>query len=407
MDARIARLALVLCALVSTGASYRTRNFIVSTSSPEFAKEVGDEAERLRKELAVLWLGKPLADWNEPCPIEVHVGEHLGAGGATTFVFDKGRVFGWRMSIQGSATRVVDSVLPHEVTHTVFATHFRQPLPRWADEGACTTVEHQSERAKQQTMLVHFLKSNRGIAFSNMFAMKEYPRDMLPLYSQGYSLARFLIEQGGRRKFVKYVGDGMQRDDWVGATQRHYNFRGLAHLQNAWLDWVREGSPRLTLADAGTDDRQEDSIRLVSDRRRERPKTNLIHRESSAADPVASAEPHSDGTRSRSLAAGHDRVASVDHGGWRPSNLRRTANQSAPLDATNPFADTLVTDVSSSGARTQHAATRPQPMQSSDRQVILEWSREPKSAGVPADSNNGGAVRDARLIPEVGMTRLR
>ena len=61
------------------------------------------------------------------------------------------------MSIQGSRQRILDSVLPHEVTHTIFASHFRQPLPRWADEGACTTVEHASERAKQEKMLIEFL----------------------------------------------------------------------------------------------------------------------------------------------------------------------------------------------------------------------------------------------------------
>ncbi len=70
---------------------------------------------------------------------------------------------------------MLDSVLPHEVTHTIFASHFRRPLPRWADEGACTTVEHPSERTKQQQMLIEFLHTNRGIPFHPMFAMKEYP----------------------------------------------------------------------------------------------------------------------------------------------------------------------------------------------------------------------------------------
>ena len=89
--------------------------------------------------------------------------------------------------------RILDSVLPHEVTHTIFATHFRRPLPRWADEGACTTVEHHSERQKQQMFLIDFLHTGRGIAFNQMFAMKEYPQDVMPLYSQGYSLARYLV----------------------------------------------------------------------------------------------------------------------------------------------------------------------------------------------------------------------
>ena len=78
----------------------------------------------------------------------VQAAPHLGAGGATTFQFQDGEVFGWRMSIQGSRERMLDSVLPHEITHMIFASHFRQPLPRWADEGGATSVEHAS-RAEQ------------------------------------------------------------------------------------------------------------------------------------------------------------------------------------------------------------------------------------------------------------------
>ena len=170
-------------------------------------------------------------------------GAHLGAGGATTFYFEHGEVFGWRMTIQGSQERILDSVLPHEVTHTIFATHFRQPLPRWADEGSCTTVEHSSERLKQQTMLVEFLRTGRGIAFSRMFTMKDYPHDVMPLYSQGYSVARYLIAQGGRQKFLAFLGDGMKDENWARALHAHYNYANLAVLQANWLDWVRQGSP--------------------------------------------------------------------------------------------------------------------------------------------------------------------
>ena len=123
------------------------------------------------------------------------------------------------------------------------ATHFGRPLPRWADEGAATSVEHTSERTKQDKLLIQFLTTNRGIAFNQMFAMKEYPRDILPLYSQGYSLARYLIARGGKRKFVEYVGDGMQWNNWTAATQKHYGMQSLSELQVTWLDWVRQGSP--------------------------------------------------------------------------------------------------------------------------------------------------------------------
>jgi hypothetical protein len=228
---------------MAAAAGYRTANFVVEAPTPELARKIGDAAEQYRHTLAVEWIGSPLPRWSRPCPITAQVAPHLGAGGATSFVFDQGEVFNWTMTIQGSEERILDSVLPHEVTHTIFASHFRQPLPRWADEGACTTVEHPVERARQHRMLIEFLTTDRGIAFPEMFAMKEYPADVLPLYSQGYSLARFLIERGGRHKYVAFVGDGLARNDWAGALERHYGVNDVAKLQHIWLDWVRQGCP--------------------------------------------------------------------------------------------------------------------------------------------------------------------
>lgn len=243
MEARIIRAAILAASVLALGASYRTQNFLVTAPTPDFAQRVGAAAEDFRRTLAVEWLGEELPAWGEPCPITVHVGPQLGAGGATSFMFMGGRPTGWTMTIQGSAERVLDSVLPHEITHTIFATHFGRPLPRWADEGACTVVEDISEREKQHRLLYQFLSSGRGIAFNQMFAMKEYPPDVLPLYSQGYSLVRFLLAQGGKQKFVQYVGDGMKWNNWTKATQQHYGFKSLSDLQVTWVDWVRRGSP--------------------------------------------------------------------------------------------------------------------------------------------------------------------
>jgi hypothetical protein len=229
-------------------AGYRTANFTVSAPTPQLAKEIGDTAEKWRKELAVEWLGHELPAWGQPCPISAQVAPNLGAGGATSFVFDQGQVFGWRMNIQGSRERILDSVLPHEVTHTIFACHFRQPLPRWADEGACTTVEHPSEIAKQERMLIDFLQTRRGIPFDRMFAMTEYPSDVLPLYAQGHSLAHFLIAQHGKAAFLEFVADGLKDDNWPRVMEKHYGYRNLQTLQDTWLGWVRQGRPPLQLA---------------------------------------------------------------------------------------------------------------------------------------------------------------
>jgi hypothetical protein len=251
MEARLTTAALLVAAFASLAsgqspnASVRSEHFIVSAPTRELATEICQAAERYRKDLAIEWLGEELPPWRGVCPITAKVHPQLGAGGATSFMFDSGVPFGWTMTIQGSRERILDSVLPHEITHTIFATHFGRPLPRWADEGACTTVEHVAEKAKQDKFLIEFLHTNRGIPFNKMFAMKEYPQDILPLYSQGYSLTRFLIQQGGKRKFVDYVGEGMRTNNWPAVTRKFYNFDNLSDLQVTWVSWVGSGSQEI------------------------------------------------------------------------------------------------------------------------------------------------------------------
>jgi hypothetical protein len=244
MEARLIRPAVLTALLTFTmGASYRSANFIVETADPQMAAEISQAAEQYRHDMAIAWLGEAMPNWAKPCPMTVRVGANLGAGGATNFVFDNGEVFGWRMNIQGSRERVLDSVLPHEITHMVFASYFRRPLPRWADEGGATSVEHISEKQKHRQMLLQFLRSNRGIAFSQLFAMTEYPQDVMPLYAEGYSLAEYLIDHGGRRKFVAFLSDGMGDGQWPAAVQKYYNVSDLPTLQNTWVAWVAQGFP--------------------------------------------------------------------------------------------------------------------------------------------------------------------
>jgi len=231
-----------------------TENFVVIAPDPVFAKQIGSEAERFRRELAIEWLGKELPNWSEKCPVQVTLAAH--SGGETSFAFmfngqQRGEPTGWDMKIFGTPERLLDSVLPHEITHTIFATHFRRPLPRWADEGACTTVEHTAEKKKNHGMLIHFLTSqpSRGIPFNRMFTMRDYPQDILPLYAQGFSVAKYLIMEKGRRHFLDYVNAGMELERpgqelaaWNLATKQYYGIEDLSELQVKWERWVADGS---------------------------------------------------------------------------------------------------------------------------------------------------------------------
>ena len=229
-------------------------NFIVYAEDRLLAAKVSQAAEGFRKSLAAQWLGRELPTWPQKCPIQVKI--EPNAGGETSFAFqmdetNRGVPVDWEMKVFGSPERILDAVLPHEITHTIFASHFGRPLPRWADEGACTTVEHISERKKNHLMLLEFLHTSRGIPFNRMFTMKQYPHDILPLYAQGYSLAKYLIYQKGRRHFLNYIDRGMQYDEqgggiggWNRATKEFYGFEDLSDLQVTWVAWVRDGSDK-------------------------------------------------------------------------------------------------------------------------------------------------------------------
>lgn len=254
MDARILRCLAVAFSLQAfcgntEAATFQTVNFAVTADNADVAEKVGKAAEVYRQQLAIFWLGKALPNWSRPCKISVREGA-LGAGGQTTFQFARGEVLNWRMSVQGSLERILDSVLPHEVNHTIFACHFRRPLPRWADEGAATLFEHRSEQLKQLSLLNEVIRNKHElISLRDLLAMKEYPRGqrpMLTLYAQGYALADFLVQQKGRHAYLKFIADG-ERGSWEEAIRTNFDHDGIESLEKNWQGWVLAGMPKLTL----------------------------------------------------------------------------------------------------------------------------------------------------------------
>lgn len=224
--------------------SVATPNFIVYARDTEWAQQVAQVAEANRRDLAKHWLGEELPRWSKPCPLVVQDGPSKLASGETKYTLIQGAVVNFNMTVVGTRERILDSVLPHEITHTIIASHFApfgKPVPRWADEGMCTTVEHESERRKHDKMLVQFLREQKGIPFATLFALRDYPADMLPLYAQGYSVTSFLIAQSGPREFIRFLELGMRNDDWYTATEQVYGYPLVGNLQTAWNNWVIDG----------------------------------------------------------------------------------------------------------------------------------------------------------------------
>ena len=159
--------------------------------------EVAAAAEAARVRSAVFWTGRPLpGDWSAPCPIAV-TERPGGAGGATSFRFDRGRVGGWRMTLQGPRAGVLADAVPHEVDHMVRASLVRRPVARWLDEGCAALMESPAEHARLRREARRFAASGRPVTF---FGRAEYPRDpraVTELYAVGFALCERLVRRLG------------------------------------------------------------------------------------------------------------------------------------------------------------------------------------------------------------------
>lgn len=374
------RIGLILSIFWSCGATYSTPNFVVTAPTAEFAKQVGDLAEQYREQIAIEWTGKTLPRWYKPCPISVKVGQ-LGAGGATSFCFDRGEVFGWKMNIQGTEERILDSVLPHEVSHTIFACHFRRPLPRWADEGAATLVEHESERRRQQMLLDQVIQTSKRIPLKQLLSMKEYPKEMqqvLTLYAEGYSLANFLVQQGGKARYLKFLQDAHDRN-WDEAIARHYGLKNTDNLEKEWTGWIMAGSPPLP---------RRDGAQLADAGKRRKPNDPVVRSQSpeeSNADHLADAPRNLD--RGAAQPPRNTEVASGGRANPRGTNWD-TLPERERLPRPTPLASNVI--VSAGSAPQADTRTRPQfdeTLESVSRRIAIpaidEWLNGPAVAEVP------------------------
>jgi hypothetical protein len=233
---------MVVLGFLSMGASQRTTNFVVYAPTPQLAQSVGQWAEYYRKEKAILWLGKEMPTWPQPCPLHVKV-TMQAPGGATTFTFhERGGVSSQRMEIEGPVDRLIASVLPHEITHTVFAYHFGCPLPRWADEGGAVLSEDDLERERHDRMVRQFLNAGQAFQLKYLLNLREYPRQGQQvgcLYAQGFSLVNYLVYRSNRQTYLNFVAAGMNHG-WDYAAQKYFQHKNVEELEQAWLKHLRD-----------------------------------------------------------------------------------------------------------------------------------------------------------------------
>lgn len=195
--------ALLTLTLITTSAD--AQNFICDDT------EIVARAEQARRESAIYWSGEELPGrWSVACPITVTPANHAG-GGATTFQFGGGEVYGWRMQISGRREALLNDVIPHEVDHMVRASLVRRPIERWLDEGCASDRESEASQQRLRDEARRLLTSGRmPVINATWLDAMDYPRngeDVAALYAVGHSLVEFLIDRAGPRTLLHFQCD--------------------------------------------------------------------------------------------------------------------------------------------------------------------------------------------------------
>jgi hypothetical protein len=244
---------------------HRSANFVVHAPTPAIARSVADQAEALRKEIAIRWVGKDLPAWPRPCTIRLTLTPGP-SGGSTALDYGAGVdgkpvVTLMAMQLRGDLRRLMTSTLPHELTHVFLAHHFGKPLPRWADEGIALLAESSADQAGHDARCRDLLNEGRGVRLRVLFRMMDYPRDLMAVYTQGHSVARFLLARtpidGSASKpaalieFVRRGAAGNTAEGWDRAAKEVYGFDSVDALEQEWLDWLKTAESVLTPKAAG------------------------------------------------------------------------------------------------------------------------------------------------------------
>lgn len=274
----------------SDGASPRTPNFIVHAPDSELGRQIAYAAEAQRKALAKKWLGEELPQWEKPCAIKVDLTSP--SRGATSFLFtaesNPPAVTSINMQVQGEMRAILNDVLPHQVTHTVLATYFGRPMPRWAEQGLAILTESETEQRNHDVRCRELLDAGRGIRLRKLFRLTEFPRDLIVLYCEGHSVARFLLtrkvsepppfltKEPFLRKQLRGWGDphrvlllfialgmnGNTEESWNHAAKTVYGFESVDALEEAWL--VSLKMPPETVADRTSFAPETDPVRPMT-----------------------------------------------------------------------------------------------------------------------------------------------
>jgi len=216
-------------------------------------------AQALEKRLAKLreeWsIAEGARAWSPRCRVLVHQqrAQYVAAtgpgaertNGSSLVHFDRGRVVGRQIDVDGERTDWLSETLPHELTHVLLADEFPHGrLPRWADEGAAMLADTADKRQRHRHDAHNARLRGTQLSVGQLLAVDQPMASdrMAAFYGQSLTLVEHLTTRGDRRKFLDFLHEA-DRAGYDVSLKTHYGLASSGKLAAAF-----EPAPRATNA---------------------------------------------------------------------------------------------------------------------------------------------------------------
>lgn len=224
-----------------------TEHFVVYHRNNEIGQRVAAVAEltydRLFRAMGLS------THWYKPCDVFIHptqeefmasTDNHKWSGGAHFIAQRNGVLKSHRIESFQTQPRLLQAIIPHEVTHAMLAHYlrYRQTVPLWLNEGLAARSEPMAVHRYYQRIVRQALEVGVALRATDLTRAAVYPdgRSVQLFYAHCFSVCDYLIQLRGLKTFLRFSEQlTMAPDSLTLLLRRFYRIDGPTALQNRWL----------------------------------------------------------------------------------------------------------------------------------------------------------------------------
>jgi tetratricopeptide (TPR) repeat protein len=190
-------------------------------------------------------------DWGGKVKVFIHrdqgeytaaTGQGAWSGGMSRFVITPGRsLSGMELHSWQTSPRLLNSVLPHELTHLLLNSRLSSPqdLPRALHEGLAILMEPAYRQGHYLSFLRDRLKNQTSLPLDELLARTEYPPEPDFFYAQSFALVAYLVQQQGLQEVLGLLQEGVRGQGLLDRLVRLAGARSAEEFESDWLNWVK------------------------------------------------------------------------------------------------------------------------------------------------------------------------